>query len=647
MSIELQTITLILNILILVAWLLSKKFDCYNSKYFKFVLGFSTITSLINFVFALLNLNLFEIAPAILVTLIKFNNIFNNILVFITCTYIYAKLTTEERHKFILFPVSSIPLIETIVLLIVTINVNSDSGLFIYDSNLIVSYGFILIYVLLLIVLLFIYRNKANTLLKTTIVFIMLCYVTGIVFEYFINVYGIVQLCSVVAVGGCLLLLENPLNKTNKKYNCFDSKYLNEYLNDYYKNNREGFCAYVSIKSKFLSSPVEEKMSEFKKRLIKELEVVPELTTFLTFEDDLFIVCSNIDLYNDFVLDLNEDVLAIKEKLKIDSSFKTVIVFGKNIQVTSSSENIYRHMHIMASKGLNSYKYHSVLYLNEKFIALQEDEESIKKMIIEALNNDGIEAYYQPIYAPKKAKFTSAEALVRIRDNNGNIVLPKYFIKTAENTGLIIDIGLKMFEKVCQLLKSPKMKDISLNGIDINLSLIECENPNLADNLIKIAKKYQIEPSMINFDITEANLETVYENMSKNIEKLHNFGFKLSLDDFGTKDTKLSYLLNIPISCVKIDRHVIWDYFENHKTKQIVQKLIKICEKLRIEVSATGIEKISQLNEMSNQEVDYIQGYYFFKPMPEEEYMKFLKPNAFQTEEMARKLENIAIVTEK
>lgn len=643
MSIQLQLLNLILTIAIVIMWSIFKKFDCYDSKYFKIVLTSLVLASISSFVCALLGTNLFENLTKTINVFIKLSNIFNNILVFVLCTYVYGKIVSKEKHKAILFPMAAIPLIEAIILLILPIQITNNQSLVINGDSIIYSYLFILIYVLLILALFYIYRKKTNKIQKISLGFIVLCFVVSVAIQYLTKTFGIMQLGSTIVVGGCVLLLDNPFNKTNKQYGCFDCSYLNTYVNDYYKNKREGFCAYVTIQSKLINNTSEEKMAQFKKALIKEFKFVPELTTFLTSEKDIFVVCSNPKIYEDFVEDLKEDVIEKRKQLDIDSTYKTVIVFGKNILAASNSESIYRYMHIMSTKGLSSNKTLSVLYLNEKFIDLQEDEKNVRKMIVDALNSDNIMAYYQPIYNAKKAKFTSAEALVRIKDENGNVILPRRFIKTAENTGLIIDIGQKMFEKVCDLLTNPKMKDISLERIDINLSLIECENPNLASNLIKTAKKYQINPSMINFDITEANLEVIYNNMYKNIKKLHDFGFKISLDDFGTKDTKLNYLNNIPISCVKIDRHVVWDYFDNYKTKLILKNLIKLCLDLNIEVSATGIEKITQLNEMANLGVDYIQGYYFFKPMIEEEFMKFLKPNAFQVDEMAIKLQNIAV----
>ena len=167
-------------------------------------------------------------------------------------------------------------------------------------------------------------------------------------------------------------------------------------------------------------------------------------------------------------------------------------------------------------------------------------------------------------------------------------------------------------------------------GIDINLSLTQCENVSLADDMIAIADKYNIDKKKINFEITESNFNEVHENLVVNVRKLSEAGFRISLDDFGNGKTDINYLIDLPISSVHIDRHVVWDYFDTNKTKTVVRQLINMCHELNISVVATGIEKITQLNEMASQNVDFIQGYYFFRPMPVDEYIQFLKPAAFE-----------------
>lgn len=638
MIMQFQIASLAVFLIVSLMWLLPNKTKSYESRFFGIMLIFVAVSLFTGILFSCFNLGLIEVEHTTTKTIAKFNNAFIMLLLYIEIMYLFSKLVSENKHKFYLFPFSSVPLFEMLVLLIVDLEIRQGTNKAALGAEPSVMYVLAFIDVLAIVAMIVLLRNRFSKWFRFITSVIASIIFIGIILQYLTEIDGILQLCIIDSIALAFITLENPINKIDNNYDCFKSTYITASIDRYYSNRINGFATFIGMHCDFSNATAEEQLTILRKKIIEELKTVPELEIFLSPERDILVLCDSPKLFDDFILDIDEVVQDAKIGLSLADNIKTVLVIAPNILATNSGDALYRHLSIARSDALGGYDKHSIVYIDENAITSVEAEEKTREIIIEALNNDKIEVFYQPIYSSADERFTGAEALARIRMTDNSILMPKYFIKTAENTGLIMEIGYKVFEKVCQMLKDPSTGELEIDKIDINLSLIQCENQDLAYNLIEIAKKYEINPSIINFDITEANFASVYENLTKNLEKLHKFGFSLSLDDFGTGESNLNYLINIPISSVKIDRHIIWDYFDNTRIRATVGHLNKLCHKLGMKVTATGVEKIGQLEEMSKQGIDYIQGYYFFKPMPLDEYLQFLKPNAFEMDETKKKI---------
>lgn len=646
-TIQFQVATLALHLMISLLWIIPKKTRSYEVRFFGYLLCFSTLVVVSNLIYTMGSAGLISLGISALKIIAKLDYITVIVAMFVGFMYVISKVLSENKHKSILFPAATIPLFEALMIFITEIEASNEQVLAPRGSSANVTYVFALINILAIIVMLVIFRKKFTKWHKYVFISISIVLLIGTVVQYFIDYNGILELSIINSICIAFIGIENPYNKIDIKYDCFKSNYIIPCLERYYNNNIDGFAAFIGVQCDFSNDESEEDLVLLRRHLIKELKTVPEVETFISAERDIFVLCDNPVLFEDFTKDLNEVVIEAKESLKTESNIKTTIVFVENVHITDDAKLLYRYLSSEKAYQLEGFGRHSEYYLDEQTIGKVENEAKTREIIIDALNNDRFEVFFQPIYSPKEERFSSAEALARIKKEDGTIILPRVFIKVAETTGLIMQIGDKIFEKVCQMLVDPSSRDLQLKTIDINLSPTQCENPNLAKNFIKIANKYHINPSSVNFEVTEANFEGIYKNLSKNLVKMHEYGFKLSLDDFGTGETDLNYLINVPISSVKIDRHVIWDYFDSIKTKTTVKQLIKLCHELHLDVTATGIEKISQLNEIAGQGVDFIQGYYFFKPMPLEEYISFLRPSAFEVDETKKKILKSNVINNK
>ena len=268
---------------------------------------------------------------------------------------------------------------------------------------------------------------------------------------------------------------------------------------------------------------------------------------------------------------------------------------------------------------------HQIIMLDrevyDKVIAFRK----MQNEIVKALDEDRVEVFFQPIYSVKDGKFRSAEALARIRGRDGRIIMPGQFIPIAEKTGLVEDIGDRVFEKCCYAIKNDSLLALGIHYIEVNLSVIQCEKSDLAERYSNTIKEIGIEPKTINLEITESSAISNRGALISNMSHLKDFGCSFSLDDFGTGESNLNYIVNMPVDIVKFDYSMTQDYFRNDKAKIMMRSVVQMIGDLKLKIVAEGVEKKEQLEEFAKLGIDYIQGYYFSRPLPKDEFLEFLR----------------------
>ena len=259
------------------------------------------------------------------------------------------------------------------------------------------------------------------------------------------------------------------------------------------------------------------------------------------------------------------------------------------------------------------------------FVEQMRKEKSMEQMLDEAMKEDRIEVYYQPIFSTKAKKFVSAEALVRMRDRDGNLVPPGAFIAVAEANGKILQLGEIVFEKVCRFFTKEQLEQYGLHYIEVNLSVVQCGYPGLADDYIGIMEKYQINPRYINLEITESASMAAKKTLLENMRRLMEYGVFFSLDDFGTGQSNLNYIVDMPVNIVKFDREMSQAFFQDEKAKYVMNAAMQMIHGMKLKIVSEGIETEEQYLAMEELSIDYIQGYYFSKPLPEAAFLAFLQ----------------------
>lgn len=239
--------------------------------------------------------------------------------------------------------------------------------------------------------------------------------------------------------------------------------------------------------------------------------------------------------------------------------------------------------------------------------------------LTEALEQDELAMFLQPIVNAKTGQVEGAEALCRLPDGKGGYVYPDVFIPLAMQAGNIGRLGRQMFRKACAFMSKEEVRFSNIKWINVNVAPEQFRNPKLLDQFLDILEENKLDPSMIHLEITE---ETMIDRtlLHDNMEKFSEHGFIFSMDDFGSSYSNMIRLQQNHFSDVKIDRDFTWSYFKQKTT--LLPDIIRTCHNLGVQVVTEGVETKEMVDGVKEIHVDYIQGYYYSKPIPADEFLE-------------------------
>lgn len=252
----------------------------------------------------------------------------------------------------------------------------------------------------------------------------------------------------------------------------------------------------------------------------------------------------------------------------------------------------------------------------------------VERIVQKAIDEDGFNVVYQPILNTKTGKFESAEALVRLSDTNTlGFISPEIFIPLAEKKGLISTLGDIVLNKVCQFTRDNRLNENGLHYVEVNLSALQICDPSLPFRLHQMVKSYDLDPSFINLEITETASAGEDKIVSANMDKLKKLGYKFSMDDFGTGYSNLSKIAALQYDLVKFDKSLIWPAFEkgNETAMRVLTECMKLMHSLGNQIVAEGVETQEQADFLIGRGVEYLQGYFYSKPLSEADFLEFIR----------------------
>ncbi|MCQ2595693.1 MAG: EAL domain-containing protein [Treponemataceae bacterium] len=249
----------------------------------------------------------------------------------------------------------------------------------------------------------------------------------------------------------------------------------------------------------------------------------------------------------------------------------------------------------------------------------------IKDVIIKAVNEkDDIEVLYQPIYSVQEGHFTRLEALLRIK-NTQFTISPAEAIAVAEENGLMSDLGEVIITSVCSIAKKLQDRGCGINQVSINLSLVQLLQHGFFERLKFILMESQVPLSFFQFEITENVLITSFDSVYERVNQLKALGVRFALDDFGAVNSGISYLANLPVDTLKLDRSIVLKLGDSKRHDEIVKSIISACRDFSIDIVAEGVENSDVLEKTLELGVDYIQGFFYANPMPSSRLFNFLE----------------------
>ena len=247
-------------------------------------------------------------------------------------------------------------------------------------------------------------------------------------------------------------------------------------------------------------------------------------------------------------------------------------------------------------------------------------EEAIQRALVE----QEFRMYYQPVVDADTQKVVCAEALIRLYDRVLGFISPEEFIPISEASGKILEISDFVIDSVFQLIKEHDLKSLGIEFVEMNLSMIQCMDSNLPEKLKYYLDKYEIDPKYVNLEITETATSYDEERLRKQLEIIKKMGFSFSLDDYGTGYSNLVRVLEYPVDIIKLDKTVVWSAFHSTDNYSTIKNLIFMFHDVRRKIVAEGVESEEQMKELVNLGCDYLQGYYYSKPIPPEDLIKFI-----------------------
>lgn len=501
--------------------------------------------------------------------------------------------------------------------------IDDDNNVYTYGTSTICTYVFAAYYIFMIVLMLIIHNKEMTQRRRDAMWTWFAIWAAAIFIQFFFKEMLLVGFGASVGVVIVFLMMENPELYTNIRTGIFNHDGMLLYLDRLFKSKVDFSVVHISFPISLTDNANVEEKGAVRVEVIDFLLSIKNAYVFLYKDNEVVVIFRSQDVARSCLAGMKkcfENGWGKNSATMISPEW----IFVPNGKIVEKSGDLLQ----LIEYGIinrNLRRHGNVTVIDEEMIDTMYKERNTEKLIYDALENDRVEVFYQPIYSTEEHRFSAAEALVRIRDEEGHIVPPGVFIEIAERNGSILRLGEAVFRKVCGFLNECNPTQFGLEYIEVNLSTVQCSDENLANRYISIMQEYNVSPSQINLEITESASIEAKKNLLNNMNTLMECGVKFSLDDFGTGQSNLNYIVEMPVDIVKFDKTMIESYFENGKAKYVMDAAMRMIQGMELSIVSEGIETKEQLDEMIGLGIGFIQGYYFSKPLPENEFLEFIK----------------------
>ena len=426
-------------------------------------------------------------------------------------------------------------------------------------------------------------------------------------------------LASFAASFGMMLIyaeLENPYEGLDRMTGQFTANALTSYVMDLYRHDRRFSSMHIRVEYRNQNVDPE-----------TERTAMLRISGFLNQDRDAYVFRQSDDEFTVIYRSRERmEAAYARAAAGLDEAVSLPVKLWYTLipdsGILRSPEEFLRFHHYNEKDAANR---QDCVTVDEEAVERMREYLRVQDMITQALREERVEVFYQPIYHLGRQRFTAAEALVRIRARDGSLVSPTVFIPIAEENGLIIPLGIEIFRQVCAFLSTGRAQRLGLEYVEVNLSIAQFDSINPAQFVQSTMEQYHVRSDWINLEITETASISAKQAVLYNMDKLLKSGIRFSLDDFGTGRSNLDYFVEMPVDVIKFDYSFTQGYFKSVKARYVVESMVDLMHRMGLSIVAEGVETKEQLQVMQRLGVTYIQGFYFAHPLPEAEFLQFLE----------------------
>ena len=389
-----------------------------------------------------------------------------------------------------------------------------------------------------------------------------------------------------------------------------------------FSSTREiGFIQFDIRKFKIINDLYGEKFgNEILDFIIRQLkESCHEKQFFVNLRSDVFMVVTEYDKEEELV----EFIRRLDERLGSFKNVKLQIVYG--VYTIEDKKMELRQMEdraAMARKAAKNNIVTNILFYKEQFKDSLYNRKFIEENMQSAISERQFVMYLQPKYSIAKNEVIGAEALIRWQHPERGMIYPDQFIPIIEENGFIKKVDYYIWEEACRFIKKCKEEGIDFCPVSVNMSRIHLWDDECIQVLSNLIERYDIPKELLELEITES---ADNQQVSQKALQLKEKGFTLLMDDFGSGYSSLNILLETPFDQIKLDKKFIENMMVSSKGKLILEQVVSMADKLDLGLLAEGVETREQTELLQKIGCDQVQGYYYSRPMPEEEIFELLK----------------------
>ena len=488
MNIQFQLCGLSILILLIIFYNSHKTLHLYKERVFYAVLCIIT-ASLSGDILSLVVIYFRQILPILLVELVCKLYLASLVLgAWSALEYVFTDVIGESKHVKLTRWMILLVAAQSVLILLLPVHIyDSEGKVYTYGPSVIVVYIFVALYILSTLAVTFVLRKKLNPRIRFAIVLWMLIWIASAVAQFLNDGLLIVGFASAIGVLILAVIIENPEANLERKLGCFNSYALTEYLNQLFERKKSFSIMEISFENTILLEETGMDIDEILRRILRLLSRYNDIFVFKNINLSLILISENRE-------ELESAAKAILDDTGHSEIYRktAMLIIMEHTDDFSDMDNLMRFFSFVRSereeeKGM-------LIFTDESMVTRFKQKNLIEQEISDALAEDRVEVFLQPIYSNGEKYFTSAEALVRIRERNGSIMPPGLFIPVAEDSGQILELGERVFEKVCHFLRHTEVLQLGLHYIEVNLSVVQCEKIDLAERLISIANTYEIDP---------------------------------------------------------------------------------------------------------------------------------------------------------